>query len=50
MKTDFIPIDYARQITQYRRHRDTQKLARSLPIANPREKQAVIDWIVQNIH
>ncbi|WP_179228744.1 hypothetical protein [Leptolyngbya ohadii] len=45
----FIRIDYAQQIEQYRKHRNVQRLARSLPIANPREKQAVIDWIVQNI-
>ncbi|MBD2025251.1 hypothetical protein [Leptolyngbya sp. FACHB-711] len=45
----FIRIDYASQIEQYRKHRDRAKLARSLPIANLKEKQAVIDWIVQNV-
>lgn len=46
----FIRIDYAQQIAQYRKHHNVQKLARSLPIANPKEKQAVIDWIVRNVH
>ncbi len=41
--------DFKRAIDQYRKDRDPQKLARSLPIANPKEKQAVLDWIVQNV-